>query len=114
MSNQEAAEILQTLLKGFCPRTGEELPPEDSSRQPEVAEAMTTAALSLRRRELGQPRRANHFWGCQEVDQLFDELHGGLSIETIAWKHGRTVGAIWARLQLLDVLPPAQKQSFGW
>ena len=76
MEIKRAAELLRGLADGVDPMTGQPLPDA----------AATNAGRS---------------WSAEEEARLLQEYGAGLPIETIAHRHGRSVGAIETRLSEL-------------
>ena len=116
---QKARAVLQALLHGFHPVTGDELPREDIVNNIEVIRAMSTAVIALdqmtvrlvRREQL--PEKVGKAWTEEEIQQLKDEFNGHESLPLIAKKHGRTLRAIEARLEILGLLQADQRKTKG-
>ena len=96
MEINRAAELLRALADGIDPMTGQPLPDESVYNRPEIIlqelqeRADSTAAVN-----------AGRNWSTEEEAQLLQEYGMGLPIETIARRHGRSVGAIETRLSEL-------------
>ena len=116
---QKARVVLQALAHGLHPVTGDELPREDIVNDIEVNRAMSTAVIALDqmtvrliRREM-LPEKVGKGWTEEEVQQLKDEFNRGEPLPLIATKHGRTLRAIEARLELLGLLRADQRMTRG-
>jgi hypothetical protein len=107
---QRARSILESLVQGTHPKTGDELPKDSVANEIEVSRAMATAVLALdqmcvrlaRRAQL--PESVGKAWTEEEEQQLRNEFGGPGSISDIAAKHRRTIRAIEARLEKLGLL----------
>ena len=114
---QKARVVLQALVHGLNPATGVELPREDVANDIEVNRAMSIAVIALdqmtarliRREQL--PEKVGKGWTEEEERQLKDEFNRSESLPDIAIKHGRTLRAIEARLELLELLPADQRTT---
>ena len=107
---QKARVVLQALVHGLHPVTGDELPREAIVNDIEVNRAMSTAVMALDqmtarliRREM-LPEKVGKGWTEEEVQQLKDEFSRSEPLPLIATKHGRTIRAIAARLERLGLL----------
>ena len=112
---QKARVVLQALVHGLHPVTGDELPREAIVNDIEVNRAMSTAVMALDqmtarliRREM-LPEKVGKGWTEEEVQQLKDEFSRSESLPLIATKHGRTIRAIAARLERLGLLTADQR-----
>lgn len=111
MELTEAISILKRLADGVDPETGEVFP-EDSPYQ----RANTTRALyaALQRLELSTlngktrvlPDNAGKPWDLKEDEQAVREFERAIDFAEMARLHGRTRGAIVARLEKLGKLKP--------
>ena len=116
---QKARAVLQALVHGLHPVTGDELPREDILNLIEVNRAMSMAVIALdqmtvrliRRENL--PEKIGVVWTDEEEQQLKDEFNGHESLPLIAKKHGRTVRAIESRLERLGLLRADQRTTRG-
>jgi hypothetical protein len=112
---QKARVVLQALLHGLHPVTGDELPKEDIVNDIEVNRAMAMAVMALdqmmarltRRETL--PEKVGKGWTEEEEQQLRDAFIRSEPLPLIATKHGRTLRAIEARLQRLGLLAADQR-----
>lgn len=112
---QKARAVLQSLVHGLNPVTGDELPREDIVNNIEVNRAMSTAIMALdqmtarlTRREM-LPEKVGKGWTEDEEHQLRDAFNRSESLLDIATKHGRTLRAIEARLDRLGLLAADQR-----
>jgi hypothetical protein len=117
MQEKRAREILQSLIQGFDPFTGEELPAGTVFQHVDVLRALLAgvgaleqeAARALRRAQL--PRNIGRTWSAQENAELIEEFNAGQTAEDIAAKHGRTVRAIEARLEKLGLITHSERTT---
>ena len=115
MREVKARQILQALVQGIDPLTGEELGPGTVLQQADVLRALLAgvgaleqmAARAQRRAQL--PGNVGRAWSLDEEHALVDEYSSGDSLAQIAGKHGRTLRAIEARLERLGLLTPEQR-----
>jgi hypothetical protein len=112
---QRARLVLQSLVHGLNPMTGDELPKGDIVHNIEVNRAMSTAVMAidqmmarLTRREM-LPEKVGKGWTEEEEQQLKDEFNRSEALPLIATKHGRTLRAIEARLERLGLLAADQR-----
>jgi hypothetical protein len=112
---QKARVVLQSLVHGLNPVTGDELPKGDIVNNIEVNRAMSTAVMALdqmmarlTRREM-LPEKVGKGWTDEEEQQLKDEFSRSEPLPLIATKHGRTLRAIEARLERLGLLAADQR-----
>ena len=69
---------------------------------PEIIRALHCVLQELQTRQTGaQAVNAGRSWRPDEEQQLLEEYDAGLPVEQIARRHGRTAGAIEARLSEL-------------
>lgn len=117
-SHPKARHVLQALIQGVDPDTGEELPPDAVLNRPGVLRALlasvaaldTVQARALRRAQL--PESVGKTWTEKEELQLKEEYQQlDMPIPDIAAKHGRTVRAIEARLERLGLLRADQRTT---
>ena len=117
MKEQRARHILQALVQGIDPLTGDELPPGTILQQAEVLRALLagvsaleqTAARAQRRAQL--PGNVGRGWTDDEERTLVAAFKSGDPIPDIAARHGRTVRAIEARLEKLGLLTAEQRST---
>ena len=102
MEIKRAAELLRGLADGRDPITGARLPDESVYNHPEIIRALHCVLQELQTRQTGaQAVNAGRSWRPDEEQQLLEEYDAGLPVEQIARRHGRTAGAIEARLSEL-------------
>jgi hypothetical protein len=112
MESQKAAEIIRALADGRDPATGEPFPPGSPYQQADTVRALFVALEALERRGRTRAERpvdpnrpkvgAN--WTPEEEQQLRDGFAAHKPIPELATAHGRTVGAITARLVKLGLI----------
>jgi hypothetical protein len=121
MDTTRATEILRSLADGRDPATGEQFPPNSPYQQADTVRALYVALEALekggRRRE---PRpvdpnkpKAGGAWSPQEEQQLREEFAARKSFSDIAAAHGRTTGAITARLVKLGLIEDTSRNRGG-
>ena len=99
----EALRIIQSLLDGVNPCTGEMFPDGSPYQQPTILRALFIAVRALDRleerqkREQRLPENAGKSWDEAEDRMLCIEFKSGLTIMQLAQKHRRTSGAIQSR-----------------
>ncbi|HRF74164.1 MAG TPA: hypothetical protein PL117_15450 [Accumulibacter sp.] len=104
MSPLEARKIIDALANGIDPETGEILPEQSTFNNPQVIRALFVAAKALdnaeRRaeRDNSLPGNAGRPWSDLEDQQLLALFDTGKPFQEITARHGRTPGAIAARL----------------
>jgi hypothetical protein len=119
MQQSRARQILQSLIQGIDPVTGEELLPETVLQHAEVLRALLaglsalelTAARAQRRAQL--PGNVGQAWTNDEESTLVGEFKSGEAAEAIARKHGRTLRAIEARLEKLGLITAEERTTRG-
>ena len=117
MKEQRARYILQALVQGIDPLTGDELPPGTILQQAEVLRALLagvsaleqTAARAQRRAQL--PGNVGRAWTDDEERTLVAAFKSGDRIPDIAARHGRTLRAIEARLEKLGLLTAEERST---
>ena len=117
MKEQRAREILQALVQGVDPLTGEELPPGSILQHADVLRALLAglsameqmAARAQRRAQL--PDNVGRAWTQDEEATLVAAFKSGNSVTDIATRHGRTLRAIEARLEKLGLITPEQRTT---
>jgi len=108
MDNSEAIRIVQALANGINPVTGEIFPDASPYNDPAVIRALFEALSALEK--LGQrekrsfPEHAGKPWTPEEDKSLFASFDRGTPVRQMAAEHGRTEGAIAARLVRLGRL----------
>jgi len=114
---RRSQQVLQALVQGLDPETGQELPEDTILNRADVIRAILTAigalesmqARALRRAQL--PESVGKTWSDEEEKQLRKEFKQATPIPDIAAKHGRTVRAIEARLQRLGLITLEQRTT---
>jgi len=116
---QKARAVLQALVHGLHPVTGDELPREAIVNDIDVNRAMAMAVMAidqmtikLSRRE-ALPDKVGNAWTSEEEQQLKDEFNRNESVPDMAITHGRTLRAIEARLERLGLLRADQRITRG-
>lgn len=104
VDTSEAIRIIEALANGADPITGELLPESSPYNNPQVIRALFQALQALERlnergkRQSTLPPKAGKPWTDEEDRLLSEAFDGGASLKDLAPKHGRTEGAIAARL----------------
>jgi hypothetical protein len=103
MDPREAARIIQALAGGNDPYTSEPLPDDGPLSNPDTAKALQAALVALRngqsrKRPRELPAQAGKTWDTSEEETLIRDFDAGETVAAIARTHGRTPGAIRARL----------------
>jgi hypothetical protein len=119
MQQSRARQILQSLIQGVDPVTGEELPRETVLQHADVLRALLaglsalelTAARAQRRSQL--PDNVGQAWTTEEESKLVGEFKSGEAPQVIARKHGRTLRAIEARLEKLGLITAEERTTRG-
>jgi hypothetical protein len=115
MREQRARQILQALVQGIDPLTGEDLAAETVLQQADVLRALLAGVSALEQMAARAQRRAQlpgnvgRTWSPDEESMLVTAFQSGDSLVDIAAKHGRTLRAIEARLERLGLLTPDQR-----
>jgi hypothetical protein len=117
MKETKARQILQALVQGIDPVTGEEIAPGTVLQHADVLRALlagvgaleSMAARAHRRSQL--PGNVGQTWTPDEESALSAEFSSGDSVADIAMKHGRTERAIEARLERLGLIKPDQRTT---
>jgi hypothetical protein len=117
MKEQRARHILQALVQGVDPLTGEELPPGTILQHADVLRALLagvsaleqTAARAQRRAQL--PGNVGRAWSDEEENTLVAAFKSADPLPDIAARHGRTVRAIEARLEKLGLLTAEERST---
>ncbi len=114
-----AIDILNALIQGLDPHTGEPLPAESVLQRVQVLRALLAAVAALEQTAARAQRRAQlpdnvgHPWSELEETQLANGFRAGESPVDLAAKHRRTLRAIEARLERLGLLRPEQRLTRG-
>lgn len=112
MKERRARQILQALVQGFDPITGEELVSGTVLQNADVLRALLTGIAALEqvamrvRRRSKQPVNVGRTWTADEERSLRIAFQSAEGLEEIAARHGRTKRGIETRLLQLGLLPP--------
>jgi hypothetical protein len=104
MSPLEAKRIVEALASGIDPETGDVLPAQSTFNSPQVIRALFVAGKALdsaakrAERDNSLPGNAGRSWSDEEDKELLALFDSGAPVKSIAAEHGRTQGAIAARL----------------
>ena len=102
MELRQAEALLTELADGVDPLTGECLPADSVCNRPEIIRALHCVLRALQERADGAAAtNAGRSWSAEEEARLLQEYGAGLTTETIARRHGRSIGAIETRLSEL-------------
>lgn len=100
--NHVHIEVLEQLAAGVDPATGEVFPPDSPYQQAAVIRALYFALTELKvladKGKQGQP------WTAEEDSLLLKAFNEGKKITELAKLHGRSYGAIKARLIKLEII----------
>ena len=111
----KARQILQALIDGVDPSTGEELPLGTVLQEADVLRALLAGAAALDQVAAREQRRAQlpdnvgQTWSEEEEATLVAAFNSGEPLPAIAARHGRTLRAIEARLEKLGAITPEQR-----
>jgi len=124
MNPNEALKIIQSLADGVHPDTGEVLSDESPFNDGKVVRALFMAVQALQRaakreqKESALPDQAGKPWSDEEDQALLGAFDAGQRAKALAVAHGRTDGAIAARLvrkgrikERADAFAPAAKAA---
>lgn len=100
--NNRHLEILQALVAGTDPVTGEVFPADSPYNQAEIIRALFFAINQLE--TLAEKGNQSLAWSEQEDELLSERFGNGTKITELARLHSRTYGAIKARLIKLGLL----------
>ena len=112
MERQEVIAVLESLANGIDPATGQKIPLELFQASPTVDALSTAGALlkedGARRSSRNNPTfpAAGAPWTEEEDERLLGEYDSGMSVAQIGLAHGRTSGAITARLVKFGRIDP--------
>jgi hypothetical protein len=117
MKTKRATLILQALVQGTDPNTGDELPSPTVLQHGDVLRALLVALAALeyygkreqRRDKL--PGNVGRSWTQDEENALSIAFKKGDALTDIATRHGRTRRAIEARLLQLGLIAPEQRKT---
>jgi hypothetical protein len=117
MKEQRAREILQALVQGIDPMTGEELPSGTVIQHAAVLRALLAGVTALEQSVAHSQRRAQlpgnvgRAWTKEEEATLVTAFKSDEPLPDIAARHGRTLRAIEARLERLGLLTAEQRST---
>ncbi len=103
-------EIISALSSGINPHTGETYPDDSPYHHPQVLNALLIAKEALARnmkteaRKQKLPNNAGKAWDSEEHQRFVTAFNSGKTTKELAVEHGRTEGAICARLIKLGKL----------
>lgn len=108
-----------SLIEGRNPDSGERLPEECVVHRSDVIRALllgmgaidATNARAKRRAQL--PKNVGRDWTTKEEEQLRSEFAAKEPVSAIAARHGRTLRAIEARLQMMGLITAEQRTTRG-
>jgi hypothetical protein len=122
MNAKRATQILQCLVQGIDPLSGQELPADGVLQKAEVLRALLSGVSALEERAAREARRAalpanvGTPWTAEEERRLVEAFQAGDALSLVAEKLGRTLRAIESRLERLGLLTKDQRvteSSFG-
>lgn len=98
-THSQNLDLLRQLANGTNPRNGLPLPTGDACQAPEVIRALFHA-IRLLEKHKDKPAavQAGKTWDEEEEQALLQRYDAGDAVTAIARAHGRTTGAIRARL----------------
>jgi DNA-binding NarL/FixJ family response regulator len=117
MQERRARQILQALIQGVDPFTGDELPDGTVLQEADVLRALLAGVAAMEQdaarasRRASLPQNIGRAWSADEQAALLEAFHAGESVEEIAARHGRTLRAIEARLEKLGFMAPDQRTT---
>lgn len=105
MDAMRARELLTALADGIDPFTGEVLPKEHICNHPDIIRAFHQVldSIQVEKKDSRAPN-AGKPWPQIEKDKLIDEFQAGMKVSEMAKEHGRTRGAIEAKLAALNLI----------
>ena len=108
MDTIRAKELLSALADGMDPFTGVLFPPNHICNHPDIIRALHHILSSTRDAKKGaNTPNAGKSWPQAEQDKLVDEFYSGMKLSAIAREHGRSRGAIEAKLAHLGLIENA-------
>lgn len=117
MQEQRARQILQALIEGFDPFSGEELPAGTVLQEADVLRALLAGSAALEQLAVRASRRAQlpqnigRAWSTEEQNQLAEAFQAGEPLAEVALRHGRTLRAIEARLQKMGLITAEERTT---
>ncbi len=111
MTLTEAKQIIEVLVSGVDPATGEVLPEDNPLNSPHVIRALVMASNALGRaatlpwrKGSAPPGMSGKAWSEDEDKRLLVGFDAGTPVAALAHAHERTRGAITSRLERLGRL----------
>jgi hypothetical protein len=117
MQEQRARKILQALVEGVDPTTGEDIEGGTVLQRADVLRALLAGVAALDQVSARAQHRAllpdnvGLPWSADEERELVTEFQAGDALADIATKHGRTLRAIESRLERLGLLSAEQRTT---
>ena len=117
MKDQRARQILHSLVNGADPFSGEDLAARTVLQNAEVIRAMLAGYSALEERtarasrRAQQPKNIGQTWTPEEQERLIQAFKSGENLEAVAARHGRTLRAIEARLEILGMITREQRTT---
>lgn len=117
MKDQRAQQILQSLVNGADPFSGQELAAGTVLQNVDVMRAMLAGCSALEdraaraSRRAGLPRNIGQAWTPEEQERLVQAFKGGENLHEIAARHGRTTRAIESRLELIGLITSEERTT---
>lgn len=117
MNDQRALQILRSLVNGADPFTGTELPAGTVFQNADVIRALLAGSTALGERaarasrRAGLPRNIGRTWTPEEQQLLVEAFKNKENLEEVAARHGRTLRAIEARLELLGMITEQERTT---
>ncbi|MCK4140068.1 hypothetical protein KM864_18475 (plasmid) [Ralstonia solanacearum] len=117
MNHLQALPLLKALARGIDPVTGEDLGNDSPFNNSEVIRALLCAVDALEptrrppRQDGDRPANAGTSWTAAEDKRLLEAFDAGSTPGQLAIEHGRTRGAITARLTKHGRLQPMNIQN---
>lgn len=119
MQHTEAKTILMSLIEGRNPGSEEQLPSECVVHHSDVIRALLLGVGAIdvadarAKRRAALPTNVGHDWTTREEEQLRSEFAAKEPLNVIAARHGRTLRAIEARLQRMELITVEQRTTRG-
>jgi hypothetical protein len=107
--------ILQALVRGTDPRTGQELPADTILQRVDVIRALIASLEAVQESEQRANRRSHlpesvgQRWSEEEDTRLKEAFERGETTDSLALSHRRTVRAVEARLERLGLIQASDR-----
>ena len=117
MKDQRVRQILHSLVNGADPFSGEDLAAGTMLQNADVIRAMLAGYSALEERtarasrRAQQPKNIGQTWTPEEQERLIQAFKSGENLEAVAARHGRTLRAIEARLEILGMITSEQRTT---